>query len=160
MEGGGRRSAVGRSDDDECRQQVRRLRTVSTVWIMTIGNYSTLAVWQASMTLVVEIYRISSSLPPAERYGLTQQLRRAAISVPSNIAEGHSRRSRREYLRYVVMALGSLAEVETQVSIAARLAYLEPDASTAVQQLIDRCAQLLRALEKALIRQLREVDIR
>src|SRR5512147_3193157 len=88
---------------------------------MPIGKYSELAVWQSSMSLVADIYRISTTMPTTERFGLVQQMRRAAISIPSNIAEGHVRHSRREYLRFVVVAMGSLAELETQILIAHRL---------------------------------------
>jgi four helix bundle protein len=125
---------------------------------MAIGNYETLAVWQTSMLLVVETYRATSAMPPSERFGLTQQLRRAAISIPSNIAEGHARRSRRDYLRFVVIALGSLAELETQVVIASRLCYIHDDGRAALDALIERTAQLLRGVEKGLIRQLRDDD--
>jgi four helix bundle protein len=120
---------------------------------MPIGKYSELAVWQTSMLLVADIYRASAIfLPVTERFGLTQQLRRAAISIPSNIAEGHARHSRREYLRFVVVAMGSLAELETQLLIANRLGYL-PDASLhSLQVRADQAGRLLRGLEKALVR--------
>jgi four helix bundle protein len=75
------------------------------------------------MEIVVEVYRVSSGFPRAETYGLTSQIRRAAVSVPSNIAEGHSRATTREYLNHVSIAQASLAEVETQLEIARRLGF-------------------------------------
>ena len=119
---------------------------------MTIGKYSELAVWQTSMSLVAEIYRASASLPATERFGLAQQMRRAAISIPSNIAEGHVRHSRREYLRFVVVAMGSLAELETQLLIANRLGYLSDASLRPLQVRADQAGRLLRGLEKALVR--------
>lgn len=127
---------------------------------MSIGHYATLTVFQQAMALVVEVYRVTNTLPPLERFGLTQQLRRAAVSVPSNIAEGHSRRSRRDYLRFIGMALGSLAEVETQILIATRLSYLPVDSSQTVQDLIDQTARLLRGVEQGLIRRIHQSDSR
>ena len=76
------------------------------------------------MDVVEAVYRISATFPKSEMYGLTSQIRRAAISVPSNIAEGHARSSTREYLNHVSIAQGSLAEIETQIEIARRLGYV------------------------------------
>ena len=76
------------------------------------------------MGLVTNIYRATGAFPPEELYGLTNQLRRAAVSVPSNIAEGQARRSRREFHRFLTTACGSLAEIETQPQIAGALGYL------------------------------------
>lgn len=82
-----------------------------------------LLVWQVSMDLVNEVYILSSLFPKEEIYGLTAQLRRAAISVPSNIAEGAARTSKKEFLYYLSVARGSLSELETQLLIAKRLKY-------------------------------------
>jgi len=119
---------------------------------MTTGKYPELAACQASMSLVAEIYRASAALPMTERFGLSQQMRRAAIAIPSNIAEGHVRHSRREYLRFVVIAMGSLAELETQLLIAHRLGYLSDAALHPLQVRATQAGRLLRGLEKALIR--------
>lgn len=86
-----------------------------------------LDVWRDAIDLVAVVYRASASFPPDERYGLTAQIRRAAVSVPSNIAEGSARRSRAELLQFLYIARGSLAEVETQLQIARRLAMLGDD---------------------------------
>ena len=85
-----------------------------------IKTFRDLDVWQAAMDLVVECYR-TETCPPSERYGLTNQIRRSSCSIPSNIAEGHSRRTTRVYLHHVNVALGSEAELETHLEIALRL---------------------------------------
>ena len=87
-----------------------------------IQNFRDLKVWQLGMELVERIYRLSNTFPPEERFGLTSQLRRAAASVPANIAEGHARRTTKDYLRFLSIAVGSLAEVETFIELAVRLA--------------------------------------
>ena len=83
-----------------------------------------LDVWKFSMDLVEEIYRISGTFPSSEVYGLTSQIRRAAVSIPSNIAEGAARQGSKEFVQFLYIALGSLAEVETQILLAQRLHYL------------------------------------
>jgi four helix bundle protein len=90
-------------------------------------KYSDLIAWQRAMDLVTRVYQVSMGFPKAEIYGLTSQLRRAAVSVPSNIAEGYGRSGRREFAHALSIALGSLAEVETQILIAERLGYLAAD---------------------------------
>src|SRR5690242_11862010 len=92
-------------------------------------SFRDLLVWQKAMTLVTDVYRITRVFPPEERYGLTLQLRRAAVSVPSNIAEGQARPTRGEFLQFLGYSKGSLAEMETQLLIAENLGYLrEPNA--------------------------------
>lgn len=90
-----------------------------------VKSHKDLKVWQEAMNLVVVIYEISEKFPSKETYGLTSQLRRASISVPSNIAEGAGRKGKKEFARFLYIALGSLSEVETQLEIAFRLNYLE-----------------------------------
>jgi len=90
-----------------------------------VSHFRDLRVWQRGMDMVVAVYKLTGAFPKTEIYGLTGQLRRAAISVPSNIAEGHTRASTREYLNHVSIAQASLAEVETQLEIASRLGYLD-----------------------------------
>ena len=85
-------------------------------------------VWKAAMDFAAEIYRTTGQLPSDERYGLTAQIRRAAVAIPSNIAEGSGRESKRDIRRFIVQARGSLNEVVTQVALCERLGYLEsPD---------------------------------
>nr|WP_263625979.1 four helix bundle protein [Xanthomonas campestris] len=107
-----------------------------------------LTVWRDAMSLVEAIYRLSHDFPDSERFGLTAQMRRAAISVPSNIAEGAARRSTAEYLRYLSMARGSLAELDTQLQIATRLQFASPDA--AILDLLNRTFARLNALIRTL----------
>ena len=89
-----------------------------------IKSHKDLKVWQESMTLVTQIYKISEDFPKHEIYGLTSQIRRAAVSIPSNIAEGAGRKGDNEFKRFLFIALGSLSEVETQLEISQRLDYI------------------------------------
>ncbi|MEX2187413.1 MAG: four helix bundle protein, partial [Pirellulales bacterium] len=95
------------------------------VWRMPVRNFRDLIAWQRGVDLAIEVYRVTKFFPREETYGLSSQLRRAAVSVSSNIAEGHSRRTPRDFLQFLAVARGSLAEVETQITIAARLSYIE-----------------------------------
>ena len=90
-----------------------------------VSHFRELHVWQRGMDVVEAVYRVSATFPKSELYGMTGQVRRAAVSVPSNIAEGHTRASTKEYLNHVSIAQASLAEVETQLEIATRLGYLD-----------------------------------
>ncbi len=116
---------------------------------MSVGQYTELKVWHVGMTLVVEIYRVTALLPPDERYGSVRQMRRPAISVTSNIAEGHTRRSRRDFIRFVTIALGSLAELESQLLIANRLQWLNSEAVSPALSLIGQIGRMLRCLGRA-----------
>jgi len=91
---------------------------------MTVKSYKDLIVWQKAMDLVEMVYQATKEFPREELYGLTNQLCRAAVSIPSNIAEGHARRSTAEFRNFLSIARGSLAEVETQLLIAQRLGYI------------------------------------
>lgn len=86
--------------------------------------HKTLQVWKQSMDLVIEVYRTTEKFPSKEIYGLTNQIRRAAVSVPSNIAEGAARQTKKEFLNFLHIAQGSLSELDTQVELANRLDYL------------------------------------
>src|SRR5215813_15286875 len=96
-------------------------------------GYRDLLAWQEAMNLVVMVYRVSSLFPREETYGLKAQIRRSVVSVPSNIAEGSARNSARERYHYLGISAGSLAEVETQLELAARLHYLAIDVAV-IQQ--------------------------
>ena len=106
-------------------------------------SYRQLVAWQKAMEFVTEIYTATRAFPREELYGLTAQIRRGAVSVPSNIAEGQARYSRREFYRFLTVARGSLAEIETQVGIAGSLGYLT---SATGQNLLSRTAELGRIL--------------
>ena len=115
-------------------------------------KYRDLLVWQRAMELVKEIYRVTKTFPKEEVYGLTAQIRRAAIAVPSNIAEGKGRYSTADVNHFLVQARGSLYELETQVLIATDLKYLSEAES---KKLLDRSDEVARLLN-GLIRSLRE----
>ncbi|PXV59204.1 four helix bundle protein [Dyella jiangningensis] len=108
-----------------------------------------LTVWQRAMVLVEQVYACSSTFPDSERFGLTAQMRRAAISVPSNIAEGAARRSTPEYLRFLSIARGSLSELDTQLQIAARLGYgkVSSDIRTCIDEVFAMLTGLMNALQ-------------
>lgn len=107
-----------------------------------------LLVWQDAMALVEQVYRLTSSFPDQERFGLTAQLRRAAVSVPSNIAEGVARRTTREYLQFLGIARGSLSEIDTQIEIARRLGFAQDCAD--IDQLLARLFARTNALMASL----------
>lgn len=109
-------------------------------------SYRDLVVWQKSMDLVAEVYQVTSSFPKNETYLLTSQLRRAAVSVPSNIAEGQGRRSPREFAHFLRIAAGSLMEAETQVLICLRLGYVDESTSRRLLISIAEIGRLLHGL--------------
>jgi four helix bundle protein len=99
---------------------------------LAVQSYRDLIAWQKAMDLVTRVYTCTESFPKTEVYGLTSQLRRAAVSIPSNIAEGHARLSSGEFRQFLGHALGSLCELETQVLISERLGYIGPDQRAAL----------------------------
>jgi len=111
-----------------------------------LQSYRDLIAWQKSMALVKEIYRSTESFPKAERFGLTTQLRRAAVSVPSNIAEGQGRLSTGEFKQFLGHARGSLLELETQILIAEELGYLAPEQIQALLQYTAEAGRVLNGL--------------
>jgi four helix bundle protein len=106
-------------------------------------SYQDLIAWKKAMSLVIEIYRVTKSFPKEEMFGLTSQLRRAAVSVPSNIAEGQGRLSQGEFHQFLGQARGSLMEIETQVLIAQQLEYLT---EAQANNLLESCAEEGRIL--------------
>ena len=119
---------------------------------MPIKNFRDLRVWQAAMDLVEQIYRLTQAFPKHEIYGLTSQVQRAAVSVPSNIAEGHTREHIKEYLHHLSIAQASLAEIETQLEIAARLNYLLPEQLDEILRQVTSLGRQLYALRNALVK--------
>lgn len=95
----------------------------------TIRSYRDLEVWQKGMKLAEICYERTAGFPSREIYGLASQMRRAAVSVPSNIAEGHSRRTRQAYLNHLSIALGSQSELETQIELSSRLKFISAEAT-------------------------------
>jgi len=113
-----------------------------------LKSHKDLLVWQKSVDFVAAVYAATKSWPSEELYGLTSQVRRAAVSVPCNIAEGAGRGGRKEYTRFLGIALGSLAEVETQLVIAARLGYMR-DCSE-LNESLQEIRRMLIGLNKSL----------
>ncbi len=120
---------------------------------MALQSYQELKVWQRGMDLVVGSYRLSDQLPATERYDLARQIRRSAVSIPSNIAEGYGREHIGEYMRFLSIANGSLKELETQILIASRLAFI---ATVDCEQILRQTAELGRMLT-VLRRKLRQL---
>jgi four helix bundle protein len=118
---------------------------------MQIRSFRDLGVWQAGMKLVESVYAITSKFPRNELYGLCSQMQRAAVSVPSNIAEGHARESTKEYLQHLSIAQASLAELETQLEIGRRLNYVSEDQLGHLLNQISALGKQLYALRNALI---------
>jgi len=115
-----------------------------------IKSHKDLKVWQRAMDLVVESYRLAKRLPTSETYALASQIRRAAVSVPANIAEGHGRDHLGDYLHSLSVANGSLMELETRSSIAVRLCYLKPVELEPAMALVDEVGRMLSGLTKKL----------
>ena len=112
--------------------------------------YRDLEVWKASIAFVKEIYLLTAQFPPAEIYGLTGQIRRAAVSIPSNIAEGQGRNSGKEFRQFLGIALGSVGEVETQLIIAQEIAYVNIEELHPLLEKIDHIRKMLRGLSNSL----------
>ena len=117
---------------------------------MAINSFRDLRVWHAGMDLVEQIYLLTQTFPRQEIYGLTSQMQRAAVSIPSNIAEGHTRDHSKEYLHHLSMAQASLAELETQLEIATRLKYISPEQLKQILMSVTSLGRQLYALRNAL----------
>jgi len=113
-------------------------------------NYREFRVWQQGIELTKTVYRMTGSFPPAERFGLTAQMRRAAVSVPSNIAEGYARSGTAEYLRFLSIAAGSVAELETQVILSCELGFLVKDHQDELLAQLDLIGKMLKGLRRSL----------
>ncbi len=111
-----------------------------------IESFRDLEIWQRSIRLVKRIYTVTKGFPRDERYGLISQMRRSAVSVPSNMAEGFARRHDREYRQFLFVALGSFAELPTQVMISRMLDYLDESATNEIQDEIEQLSKMTRSL--------------
>ncbi len=122
---------------------------------MQINSYRDLQVWQKAMDAVVECYKLTREFPKDELYGLTSQLRRAAVSVAANIAEGHARPHTAEFLQFIGIAYGSLSELQTHIEIAKRLGYLATQSAATVLTTTNEIGRMLNGLENSLRRRSR-----
>ncbi|MBM3155081.1 MAG: four helix bundle protein [Chloroflexi bacterium] len=126
-------------------RETRRQQAIG-VRQQAIVSYKDLVVWQKSMDLVELVYRITEKLPASERWGLTSQMRKAAVSVPSNIAEGYGRKATGEYRHHLSISRASLLELETQVILSQRLSYLKQHEAGAVLNQIQEISKMLSSL--------------
>lgn len=111
-----------------------------------------LEVWKKSMEMVLEVYQITKGFPGEEKYGLISQIRRAAVSVPSNIAEGAARNTKREFINYLHTAQGSLSELDTQLELSLGVGYMTSESLKPIQDLIQSIDKMLTGLIKSLRR--------
>ena len=118
--------------------------------LKTAGGYQDLLVWQKGILLVKHIYKLTRNFPSEERFGLTSQMRRAAVSIPSNIAEGQARHTTREFIQFISHAEGSNAELNTQLIIAVELDYCTKDDARAAFELMAELKRMLNALRRKL----------
>lgn len=116
-----------------------------------LEGFKKLAVWQIAYKFVLNIYRFSQKFPDTERYGLISQIRRAAVSVPANIAEGSERQHKKEFLQFLSIARGSLAEVETYLLLAKDLGYINGESFNALDDQRKETGRILRGLYKSLL---------
>ena len=121
---------------------------------MAINSFRDLLVWQKAMDMVVAAYSLTRQFPDSERFGLTSQLQRAAVSVPANIAEGRGRRGTKDFLRYLSIAYGSLAEMETHVLIANRLSYIAEQQVSSILEQVNEVRRMIDGLQTSLRRRL------
>lgn len=115
-----------------------------------MNSFQDLKVWQLGVEIALEVYKLTEGFPDRELYGLTSQLRRAGTSVPSNIAEGHSRRATKDFIRFLAIARGSLAELATQFVIARRLGYLSEQQAERIREMLDEEGRMLSGLRRSL----------
>jgi four helix bundle protein len=117
---------------------------------MSISTFRELKVWQLGMDLAERIYLLTSSFPKSETYGLTSQMRRCAVSIPSNLAEGHGRNSTKEFLQFIAISFGSICELETQILLSQRLDYIKIGELETTLALLIETRKTIRGLQKAL----------
>ncbi len=113
---------------------------------MAVGHYKNLIVWQKSMDLVLEVYKLTENYPKQEFYGLVGHTRKTVISIPSNIAEGSKRSTQKDYRHFLFNAYGSGAELETQIEIAKRLNYAKKDDYATVDSLLTEVMKMLNRM--------------
>jgi four helix bundle protein len=129
-------------------------QNLATEEFMTMRPHEKLEAWIKAVELVVEIYRQTERFPREERYGLTSQIRRAAVSIPANIAEGAGRHSKREFAHFLSNSQGSASELETELTIALRLGYLDESTFAKLMAELNRIGRLIMGLNRHLVRTL------
>jgi len=117
-----------------------------------LKSFKELKVWQKSYKLCLKVYKITKKFPKTEVYSFTSQMRRAALSIPCNIAEGYGRKTTPDYLRFLYMSYGSICELETQILLAGDLEYIETESLSELQSDIGEVERMLKALIKSIER--------
>ena len=115
-------------------------------------SYRDLEVWQLAMALAKQVYEVTGTFPSDERFGLINQMRRAAVSIPSNVAEGHARSSTAEFQRFITIAMGSVAELEAQILLSQDLGFLDSAQQQQLMRQLDQIGKMLRGLYRSLER--------
>jgi four helix bundle protein len=121
---------------------------------VSVSNFRELEVWQLGMTLAKDVYLLTADFPREERYGLSSQLQRSAVSIPSNIAEGNARKSTRDYARFISIAQGSSAELQTQLLLSGSLGLGNKNKLNDAVEMCGRTGQMLLRLHQSLIRRI------
>ncbi|PMC25381.1 four helix bundle protein [Hoylesella buccalis] len=111
-----------------------------------MGTFRDLSVWQKSMNLTRRVYELTASYPQEERFGLVSQMRRCAVSIPSNISEGYGRETNNEHIRFLYISLGSCNELETQLILSQDLAFVTTNACQELVNLVDEVSKMLKSL--------------
>jgi len=127
---------------------VNREQKNSSMQMNTAKTHKDLLIWQKSMDLSVLVYKITNTFPKEELYGITSQMRRASVSIPSNIAEGYGRFSDKEFVRFLFISLGSASELETQIDLSLRLGFISEDNHNTLNKLVQETLKMLIALIK------------
>ena len=117
---------------------------------MSFGSFHELKVWQLGMQLTEQVYRLTADFPKSETYGLSSQMRRSVVSIPSNIAEGQGRDSTKKFIHFLAIAFGSICELETQLLLANRFNYLSETDLKAVMVILTATSKTTRGLQKSL----------
>ena len=130
------------------REPLRHFKCLARKWVKSMGlqKYEDLVVWQKAMDLVVEVYRLAKLLPNEEIYALSNQMKRAAVSIPSNIAEGQERNTTKDFINHLYIAKGSKGELDTQLLVCVRLQYLIQAQISTAQSLLVEIGKMLNAL--------------
>ena len=118
---------------------------------MSVRSYRDLIAWQKAMDLAIAIYRVTEAFPAREQFGLTNQMRRASVSIPSNIAEGQGRGTTKDYVHFLHIARGSLQELETQLLLAQRLTFASESEVPSLLSLCDEVSRLVSGLMNSLV---------